>query len=334
MAEITPPFKSRFVGVATQSALRSPDLKRWLLLFDEIVVDNLETAIRLASDAEYKTAELEWLACQGLLRQISFDKLPPLKDSALQQVIDEANGYYAKRLAGWIDLSKPGFDSFGRSMSEETSESQRLNRLEDVSDPIEEMRKTESKRMLFRAMSEEGSGFERVKAQSAALRLRASGVDAVPIHADRTFERKDNLTDVLSILVPSMPIPEQDTPWEKILDFRSDPRSRDKFVRFRHWATELSTQPEEIEKLNEKLDWMIYHYAKHMEFYKMKTRQSLFEVLVSTSADLILSLPKALLGLAKPGFALKKREYELMEADLNAPGKEIAYLFDARQSFH
>jgi hypothetical protein len=62
-----------------------------------------------------------------------------------------------------------------------------------------------------------------------------------------------------------------------------------------------------------------------------------FTLSPSTSADLVLSLPKVLLGLAKPGFALKKREYELTEADLNAPGKEIAlkiaYLYDARQSF-
>jgi hypothetical protein len=80
MDEITTPFRSPFVGVATQHALGSPELKRWLLLFDEIVVDELETAIRLASDAEYKTAELEWLAGQGLLRQSRFDELPPIKD--------------------------------------------------------------------------------------------------------------------------------------------------------------------------------------------------------------------------------------------------------------
>jgi hypothetical protein len=82
MDEITSPFKSPFIGVATQSALASPELKRWLLLFDEVVVDDLEIAIRLASsDGEYKAAELEWLAGQGLLSQCKFDELPPLKDS-------------------------------------------------------------------------------------------------------------------------------------------------------------------------------------------------------------------------------------------------------------
>jgi hypothetical protein len=93
-----------------------PELKRWLLLFDEVVVDDLEIAIRLASsDGEYKAAELEWLAGQGLLRQCKFDELPPLKDSALQRVIDEANGYYAARLARWISLSQPDYDFFGGS---------------------------------------------------------------------------------------------------------------------------------------------------------------------------------------------------------------------------
>ena len=121
MDEITPPFRSPFIGVATQHALGSPELKRWLLLFDEIVVDEIETAIRIASDAEYKTAELEWMADQGLIRQTRFDELPPLRDPALQRVVDEANGYYAKRLSGWIDLSKPNYESFGASMSEEAS---------------------------------------------------------------------------------------------------------------------------------------------------------------------------------------------------------------------
>jgi hypothetical protein len=334
MDEITPPFKGPFIGVATQSALASPELKRWLLLFDEVVVDDLEIAIRLASsDGEYKAAELEWLAGQGLLRQCKFDELPPLKDSALQRVIDEANGYYAARLARWISLSKPDYDFFGGS-PELLSGLRPQSPAEELITPIEEARKSEGKRTLLNAMMKEGSGFDQVKAQSAALRLRASGADAVSVHADPTLERKDHLTDVLSILLPTMPIPEQDTPWERIVDFRSDPGSSDKFVRFRRWATYLSTHPEEIAELNGQLDWMLYDYAKHMEFYKMKTRQSLFEVLVSIPVELILGLPKALLELAKPDFALKKREYELIEADLNAPGKEIAYLYDARQSFH
>jgi hypothetical protein len=56
--------------------------------------------------------------------------------------------------------------------------------------PFEEARKSEGKQTLLNAMMKQGSGFDQVKAQSAALRLRASGADAVPVHADPTLNER------------------------------------------------------------------------------------------------------------------------------------------------
>jgi hypothetical protein len=51
----------------------------------------------------------------GTAQSVQIRRAPATKGFALQRVIDEANGYYAARLARWISLSKPDYDFFGGS---------------------------------------------------------------------------------------------------------------------------------------------------------------------------------------------------------------------------
>ena len=79
---------------------------------------------------------------------------------------------------------------------------------------------------------------------------------------------------------------------------------------------------------------MLYDYQQHMERHRIKANQGVFEVVVSASLGLIINLPKLLGQVTKPFFALKRKEFELIEADLSAPGKEVAYIDHACQTFN
>ena len=326
---IEPPFDGQLIGVATEKAIASPELKRWLLLFDKIIVSRLESAVLVSGpEGQYKKAELEWLAEREILGETDFDKLPPLTDPAQEKAVRDANERYGNRIARLQKFLTPDPDSM-RAQEPDFSE----RKTEDWKTPLHRMRLKRNNADLLREMLREGDGMHRVAAQAAALRLRSTGIDAVAIHPEPEFGQAD-LTAVLSIVIPKMPIPSEDTSWEAILDFRRDPSSREKFVRLRRWATDLSTQPDAMKELNKRLQWMLYDYQQHMEWHRIKAEQSVFEVVVSASLELIINLPKALLGqVTKPFFALKKKKLELIEADLSAPGKEVAYIDHARQTF-
>jgi hypothetical protein len=75
-------------------------------------------------------------------------------------------------------------------------------------------------------------------------------------------------------------------------------------------------------------------YEKHMKVHRMKTNRSTFQTVVTTSASLLEDLAKFKWGeAAKLLFSFSERKVQLMEAEMNAPGSEVAYLIKAKKEF-
>ncbi len=66
----------------------------------------------------------------------------------------------------------------------------------------------------------------------------------------------------------------------------------------------------------------------------MKHRMGTFETLVVASAQVLENLLRLRVGaLAKAAFSIRTNEIALMQAELTAPGRELAYLYHARRGF-
>ncbi|MBK9210482.1 MAG: hypothetical protein IPL71_20250 [Anaerolineales bacterium] len=66
----------------------------------------------------------------------------------------------------------------------------------------------------------------------------------------------------------------------------------------------------------------------------MKANTEILEVMVKTPFETIENLLKLNFSkIPEPLFALKKRQINLMEAELNAPGREMSYIIKARDTF-
>jgi hypothetical protein len=71
-----------------------------------------------------------------------------------------------------------------------------------------------------------------------------------------------------------------------------------------------------------------------MKYHKIKANTETLEILVKTPLEIIENLVKLKLSkLTDPFFALKKKQLMLMEAEINAPGKELAYIIKSRETF-
>lgn len=165
------------------------------------------------------------------------------------------------------------------------------------------------------------------------------GVDACPVlpseFSPLEIDRPATRQDVVTITLTSLPVPDEQTPWEQIIDYRNDPDSKEKFLDLRHWMSDVarsSLTPLEVE---EKLEYLLSRYRRRMELHNIKINTTLFESVVVTSADVLGNLASFQWGKASQVlFSLKRRKLDLLEGELTAEGSEVAYIIKARNAFH
>jgi hypothetical protein len=140
--------------------------------------------------------------------------------------------------------------------------------------------------------------------------------------------------DVMTIVIEALPTPDSSVPWEQILDYRSDPDSRGKFLALRNWMNEVAREGLTPLELEEKLEWLLFDYKRHLDLHKLKTQVSRLETIVITAAEVLENATKLNFGkLAKGLFSLRQQRIDMLESELTLPGSEVAYIFEANELF-
>lgn len=172
-----------------------------------------------------------------------------------------------------------------------------------------------------------------------AIDLRKNhSLDAFPIYSN-TISMDDDFilgkNDVVNIILKSIPEPQADSePWEKIIDFRNDPDTKKKLVRLRHWISDIAESNKSQLEIVEELEYCYNQYEEHIKFHQMKIRKGVLETIIMIPAEAIegilrLKPTKTL----KTLFSVKHKKLELLEAELKAPNRDLAYLFDVNEKF-
>lgn len=137
-------------------------------------------------------------------------------------------------------------------------------------------------------------------------------------------------TNVLEVVLNKLPIPSDDISNEQIIEFRSDPDSRGKFNALRVWMQDISRKDYSQKEISERIESLIYEYETHLKLHKLKFSHGSMRVFVTSALEILENL--ATLKFSKvvdSMFSLQSKEIDLLEAQLKAPGKEIAYIVDA-----
>jgi hypothetical protein len=129
-----------------------------------------------------------------------------------------------------------------------------------------------------------------------------------------------------------LPVPASNSSWPDVIDFKAD--LHDKQWRFRRWLYSLATKKLTEAEIRDELEWSLNQYTKAMEIHRIKSSQSFVDVFVISSLEIIENLAKFNWSkIAKGMLSVQKRKVELLEAEMKAPGRECAYVFDARKRF-
>lgn len=140
--------------------------------------------------------------------------------------------------------------------------------------------------------------------------------------------------NVTQLVINKLPIPNNETPWEQIIDYRNDPENQKNLLSLRRWIRKISTENLSPVEMEEELEWLMNEFQSHMKLHKMKANTEILEVMVKTPLETIENFIKLNFSkIPEPLFALKKRQINLMEAELNAPGREMAYIIKTRDIF-
>lgn len=145
-------------------------------------------------------------------------------------------------------------------------------------------------------------------------------------------QAKTSTHEMLNLILAKFPVPSEDCPWESILDFRNE--TEDKRWHLHRFMRELGTKQKTAAEIDDDIEWLLSQYDKAMALHKLKTSQSFLEVFIVSPVEIIEDLVKLRWSkIARGMLSVSKRKVELMEAELKAPGRECAYIFDARERF-
>jgi len=172
---------------------------------------------------------------------------------------------------------------------------------------------------------------------AADLRIEHS-VNAFPLYSSNMVLIDDFIegkNEVIRAAIRSIPEPDLDSvPWEEILNFRNHEENKQLLCFFRHWASEVAQKQLTAQQLHEEIEYYCAKYKEYIAKKKMKVRYSTLETLLMVPARVV----EGLLGL-KPTqavealFTFRKQHVELREAELKAPGRDLAYLLKVREEF-
>jgi hypothetical protein len=140
---------------------------------------------------------------------------------------------------------------------------------------------------------------------------------------------------VIEVVLNQFPYPTADTPWEQIIDWRSDNDAQIKFRRLKHFVNTVSQRNDlNLKHLEDEILTLIDDYEQHMKIHKIKNNVGVFHGFVTTIPEILEDMIKLKFkDLSEIPFKLYERKVLKLEADMNAPGRELAYIVETKRNF-
>lgn len=292
----------------------SSQLKQQALLFDQIGIFHLRQAHKIIeafnSASERKSGhvlssinlELNWLEENGVIFELT----------AQEEITKQAAGYIFK-------LNPSQKEQVVSDLFLKLVQMEQIN-IADYEDMTKKVDLIKERDAIFLRLI-------------ALVMETTKGVMAVTTLPYTEYTRElsnSQKSDVAQIVISKLPLPNNETPWEQIIDYRNDSENQKNLLNLRRWIRKISSENLPPAEIEEELEWLMNEFQNHMKFHKMKANTETLEVIAKAPLELLeLQFSK----ITEPLFALKKRQINLMEAELNAPGREMSYIIKTGDTF-
>lgn len=161
--------------------------------------------------------------------------------------------------------------------------------------------------------------------------------DSIPLIKNLSLKIDNQVSkiDVVNLIIEHMPIPDDQTPWENILEFKNNPDNKGKMAGLRLWVNKSLKSKYSISELKDELEYLTYQYTKRLEIHKIKYNSGLLQTFVVGSAELLENTVKLKFSnIAKGLFSATNSKADLLNLELTAPGNELSYIYQANKTFN
>ena len=176
-------------------------------------------------------------------------------------------------------------------------------------------------------------------ARSVAAMLREERQwNALPLIPDDDWsvptDRAARRADVVHIVLKELQMPRSNHGFEDILAFRDQARSQGLVQSLRVWMNAMAAGTLSPVEVGDVLEDLSSRYERALRLEKMAASTSIVETAVVTTAEVAESLVKFQWSrLARRLFDVRHQRIDLMKAEASLPGREVAYIVQARETF-
>ncbi|WP_156169831.1 hypothetical protein [Sphingobacterium sp. IITKGP-BTPF85] len=140
---------------------------------------------------------------------------------------------------------------------------------------------------------------------------------------------------VYSIIHKLIPLPSNETPWEKIIDFRNDEDSKLKLLALKNWINELHDGVKANE-LEDKINYLFSQYSESLRRHKINSRLSTFKTIVNAVPTALTEIIRLRFGKAIDAFfsiAEQEVNFTKFNERNSLKGNELAYISHTKSKF-
>ncbi len=95
---------------------------------------------------------------------------------------------------------------------------------------------------------------------------------------------------------------------------------------------DISRQDYSKKEISDRIDHLLHEYEQHLKFHRLKYTHGTFRVFMTTASEILEGLVRLKFSkVTETLFSLSEKKLDLFEAELSAPGREIAYISNAKQ---
>jgi hypothetical protein len=311
--------KTAVISISYQDLINPLFFKKNLLLFDKLVVvkETLEIARQLV-DLRYRSKSFD--DTNYLFNNQIIDSLE--REGLLEFAkVNEPLSVDLKKYAG---KSEEELDAVAVELKKITSEAKKLH---------DEIRLLVEKKSLVDIIPDLATTFPSNFVRLISIQLNFKGFEAYPLfHKETSYENMGKKEAVLKFVLKQLPDPDDNISLDNLLEFRKDPDTLAKYYALIKWVNEVAKKDFNIHEIQDEYRYLYHQYRQHFKIHNIKSKQVILEIFVTGAIDAFcgqLSVGNVSTSL----FNLWKHHLNLLEAETNFAGREIAYIHKTEKAF-
>jgi len=154
------------------------------------------------------------------------------------------------------------------------------------------------------------------------------------LRTNLSFNQQEKKSSVIQFLMNDIPEPDPVTAWEQIVDFRTDPDVKNKYLALINWVNKMAVSSASVSDICDEYEYLYSDYIKHFKLHKLKYNNTMLEVIVTAGAGVLMALQAGeFISSFKNLLQMNLSHITLMQEESKLPGKEVAYIYHLKKQF-